>query len=165
MGADVNPGQSHDGDGAQGKGAADWPEMWKGCGAQGDGNTGVPGQVAEPGGVAATAPGAWKQGRRPGAPHHLLDQLRECPGTGAADEEPARQLTAFCQPGGSGSRGGGAEGPQLHDGPGGQVERVGQAVDRAEHLGLTRADAVAAHGHRREQQRRSASPKPDSWIG
>lgn len=165
MSADVNPGQSHDGDGAQAKGAADWPEMWKGCGAQGDGNTGVPGQVAEPGGVAATAPGAWKQGRRPGAPHHLLDQLRECPGTGAADEEPARQLTAFCQPGGSGSRGGGAEGPQLHDGPGGQVERVGQAVDRAEHLGLTRADAVAAHGHRREQQRRSASPKPDSWIG
>ena len=78
MGADVNPGQSHDGDGAQGKGAADWPEMWKGCGAEGDGNASVPGQVAEPGGIAATAPGGWKQGRRPGAPHYLLDQLREC---------------------------------------------------------------------------------------
>ena len=76
MGADVNPGQSHDGDGAQGKGAADWSEMWKGCGAQGDGNASVPGQVAEPGGIAATSPGGWKQGRRPGAPHYLLDQLR-----------------------------------------------------------------------------------------
>jgi hypothetical protein len=165
VGANVNPGQSHDRDHGQREDAARRAEMGKGGGAQRDGNAGVPGQVPKPGGVAAPAPGAWKQRRRAGPAHHPLDQLRERPGTSSAGEEPAGQLSVSRQPCRRGSSRGGTKGTQLHDGTGGQVQRVGQAIDRPEHRGLTWADAVAAHGHGRNQQRRSAHPEPDARVG
>ena len=67
MGADVDTGQAHEGNCAQGERAAAWAETGQGGGAQGDDHTCVPGQVPEPGGVAAAAADARKQGRRPSA--------------------------------------------------------------------------------------------------
>ena len=55
VGAHVDPGQAHDRDGGHGESAAGRPEAGKGSSAQGDGNAGVPGEVPQPGGVAATA--------------------------------------------------------------------------------------------------------------
>jgi hypothetical protein len=57
VGADIDPGQAHDGNGTQGEGAAGRAETRKGGSAQGDGDTGVPGEVSEPGGCAAAAAG------------------------------------------------------------------------------------------------------------
>jgi hypothetical protein len=163
--ADIHPGHSHGGDGSQGKGTANWAETGEGGSTQRGGYASVPGQVSQPGRIAAPAAGAWKQDRWPGPAHHLLDQLSERPGCGAAGEEPARQLTVVRQPRHRSSSRAGAEGTQLHDNPGGRVNRVGQAVDRAERRRLARADAVPAHGHDRDQQRRNAHPEPGPGIG
>ena len=106
----------------------------------------VPGQVPEPGGFATVDANLREQGRRPGSAHHLLEDLGQCPGAGAARQEPSGELAVPGQPCRAGRRGGGAEGAQLHDGPGGRVEPAGQAVDRPERRGLAPADAIAAHG-------------------
>jgi hypothetical protein len=55
--ADVRAAHAHQGDGGQGEGAAGWPETAKCGGAEGDGDTSMPGGVPEPGGRAATDAG------------------------------------------------------------------------------------------------------------
>ena len=80
-------------------------------------------------------------------------------------EEQARQIAVPGEPRHGGRCRGGAEGAQLHDDPGGRVERVGQAVDDAERRGLTAADAVAAGGGRRGQEHRRSHGEPDLGVG
>ena len=113
MGSDIDPGQAHDGGQVQGDGAAGLAEMGEGGGAQGDGDAGVPGQVAEPGGFATVDASLPKQGRRPGPAHHLLEDLGQCPGAGAARQEPPGEFAVPGQPCRAGRRGGGAEGAQF----------------------------------------------------
>ena len=110
MRAHVDPGQPHQGDGAQGQHAAPRAEPGQGGDPEGDGHGGVPGQIPETGGVPAAAAGPGQHGHRPGPPHYLLDQLGQCPGAGAAGQQPRRQLAVSGQPRRSGRRGHGAEG-------------------------------------------------------
>ncbi len=131
VGADVDAGQAHGGNGAQGEGAPGWAEVGKGGSAQGDGDARVPGQVPQAGRVAAAAVGIWKQVRWPGPAHHSLHEFGQRPGGGAAGEEPARQLAVPGQPRRTGGGGGGAERAELHDGPGGRWLRT--AAGRAWH--------------------------------
>ncbi len=165
MGADVDTGQPHQGNGGQGEGPARRAEPGQGGGAKGDGDGSVPGQVTETGSVPTTAAGPRKQRGRAGAAHYLLDQFRQRPGASAADEEPTRQLAVSGQPRRSGSRGHGTEGAHLHDDPGGRVQRIRQAVGGPEGSGLPGAHAVVAHGTGRGQQRRDAHAEPDPGIG
>src|SRR6516164_5133805 len=120
---DVYAAQAHDGNGGQGEGAAGRPEMRKRGGAQGNGDAGVPGQVPEPSGLAPAAAGTGQQDGRPGAPHHPLDQFRKRPGAGATGQEPDRQIAFTSEPGYARGGGSGAERAQLHDDPGGPVDR------------------------------------------
>ena len=106
-----------------------------------------------------------KQGGRPGPPHHLLDDLGQRPGARATRQEPPGEFAVPGQPCRAGRRGGGAEGAQLHDGPGGRVKPAGQAVDRPERRGLAAADAIAARGDGRDQQGRCPGCEPDPGIG
>ena len=95
MRAHVDPGQPHQGDGAQGQHAAPRAEPGQGGDPEGDGHGGVPGQIPETGGVPAAAAGPGQHGHRPGPPHYPLDQLGQCPGAGAARPAaapPARRL-------------------------------------------------------------------------
>jgi hypothetical protein len=165
MRAHVDPGQPHQGDGAQGQPAAQRAEPGQGGDPEGDGHGGVPGQIPETGGVPAAAAGPGQHGHRPGPPHYLLDQLGQCPGAGAAGQQPRRQLAVSGQPRRGGRGGHGAEGAGLHDDPGRPVQRVGQAVDRLEGAGLPGAHAVVAHGTGRGQQRRDARAEPGPRIG
>jgi hypothetical protein len=98
MGANINTGQPDQRDGAQRKGAADRAEAGNGVRPQGDGDGSVPGQVPEPGGLAAAAAGPGKQRHRPRPAHYLLDQFRKPPGAGAGGEQPACQLAVSGQP-------------------------------------------------------------------
>jgi hypothetical protein len=119
------------------------PSRGKGGGAQGDGDGRVPGQVPEPGGFPAAAADPGQQFHRPGPEHYLLDQLRRRPGAGAAEEEPTGQLAVSGPPGRGRGCGHGTERTHLHDGPGGRVQRVGQAVDGPEGPGLPGPHAAA----------------------
>ena len=74
VGADVDPGQAHSGNGAQDEGTADGAKVWQGGGAEGGGDTGMPRQVSQAGGVRAAEAGAREQEHRPGSAHHLLDK-------------------------------------------------------------------------------------------
>jgi hypothetical protein len=89
VGADIDPGQAHDGNGSQGKDPATWPEPGEDGGAQDDGHAGVPGQVSEPGGVGAAAAGPSKQARGPGPLHPPRDHRRPRPRAPAPRPEPA----------------------------------------------------------------------------
>jgi hypothetical protein len=165
MSADVDPGQAHGRDGDYGEETADWPEMGKGGRAESDSNTGVSGQVPEPGGVGAAAVGTWQQAGRPRSAHHLLDELGQRPGAGACGKEPARQSAFSGKPRHASSHGRRANGTELHGGPGGQVNRVGQAVDRAERHDLNGADARAARRLGRDQYDRRSCTEADPGIG
>jgi hypothetical protein len=165
VGAGVHPGQAHGRDGDQDEGAAAPAEPGEGRRAEGGGDSGVPGQVSQPGGRAAAAADARQQRTRPGPPHDLLDQLRERPGAGAGGQELACQLAFPGKPRQASSHRNCAKGTELHDGPGGRVNRVGQAVDRAKSCGLGRADAVAARCPGRDQYDRRPCAKPDPGIG
>lgn len=165
MGAHVQPGQPHQGHGGQGESAACRAEPGQGGGTEGDGNGRVPGQVPEPGGVAAAAVDPGQQRPRPGPAHHLLDQLRQRPGAGAAKEEPGGQFAVSGPPGGERGRGYGAESPQLHDDPDGRVQPIRQAVDGPEGYDLAGAHAVAVHGADRTQQRGETHAEPGPRIG
>lgn len=165
MGADVDPGQADGRDRDNGESPPGRSEAGKGGGAQSDGDTSVPGQVSEPCGFATTAARARQQGGRPRPAHHLLYQLGQCPGAGAACQQAARQLGVACQPRRPGRRRGGAESAELHNCPGGRMQGVRQAVDRAEHLGLTRAHPVAAYCQGRDKQRHGADAQADLGVG
>ena len=165
MSAHVETGQPDQGHGGQGEGAARRAEPGQGGGAQSDADGGVPGQVSEPGGFPAATAAPRQQRHRPGSAHHPLNQLRRRPGARAAEEEPCGQLTFASPPGGGRARGHGAEGTQLHDDPGGRVQRVGQAVDGPEGPGLRGAHAIAVHGAGRGQQRGEAQAEPSPGIG
>src|SRR5215472_10843389 len=112
--------------------AAGRPETGKGGGAQGNGDASVPGHVPETSGLAPAAAGAGYQDRRPGTSDYTFDQFRKRPGASATGQEPDRQFTLTRDPGRAGSGRGGTKRAQLHDNPGGHVNRVGQAVDGAE---------------------------------
>ena len=165
MGADVDTAQSHQGDGGQGEGAAARAETGQGSHAKDDGHARVPGQVSEAAGVAAATADARKQGHRPGPPHYPLDRFGQRPGASAADQEAGCQLPVSGQPGRRGRRRDGTERAQLHDGPGGQVDRIGQAVDYAECPDFPWAHAVVAHGTGGGQQGSQAEAKLDAGSG
>ncbi|MBV9208205.1 MAG: hypothetical protein JO037_23030 [Actinobacteria bacterium] len=165
MSAHVDPGQADQGDGAQDEEAAARTEARQRGGPEGDGHARVPGQVTQPAGVPAAAADVREQDGRPGPAHHPLDRFGQRPGSRAAGEEAACQLAVSGQPGGGGRRRDGPECAQLHDGPGGPVHRIGQAVDGPERPGLPRAHPIVTHRGRRGQQHGRARAELHPRIG
>ena len=84
-------------------------EAREGSRTQGDRHARVPGQVPEPGGLAAAGAGAADQCRWPRPAYHLLDQLGEGPCARAAREQAARKRTVAGQQRHAGRRGRGTE--------------------------------------------------------
>ena len=75
VGADIDPGQAHDRNGAHGEGAARLAEPGERGGAQGHGDASVSRQVPEPSGFAAADVSPRKQDSWPGPPHNPLGDL------------------------------------------------------------------------------------------
>ena len=100
-----------------------------------------------------------------GRAHHLFDQLGQGPGARAAREQAARKRAVVRQQRCACCRGRGAERAQLHDDPDGTVERVGQAVDGPERLGLALPHPFSARRQCGDQYRCRAQAESAPGIG
>ena len=160
-------GSVHQGDGGQGEGAAARAETGQGSHAKDDGRDRACRPDRYPRPLASRPrrrmPGSrvTGRGRRTIRSTALASAQVPVPPIrrrAASPPSPASQAAAA-------DAGMAPNAPQLHDGPGGQVDRIGQAVDCAECPDFPWAHAVVAHGTGGGQQGSQAEAKLDAGSG
>ena len=163
MGADIDTAQSHQGDGGQGEGAAAGPRRGRAATPRTTATPACPDRYPRP---LASRPRRRMPGSRVTGRGRRTIRLTAL-ASAQVPVPPIRRRAASSPSPASRPprRGDGTERAQLHDGPGGQVDRIGQAVDCAECPDFPWAHAVVAHGTGGGQQGSQAEAKLDAGSG